>query len=148
MTIHTWSLNPWFMKYIIHENLIHNECLVLYEYGLWRIYTQFESTAPPFVRGFVARRNAKTNRESTKYMYLFIKLFKQIVVWASNVCFHLLVVEAYMQQIGYFRQQVVLVVIIWLQRGHWPVTSFADWVLWKSLSSGCEVTIATRNNQW
>ena len=27
MTIHTWVLKHWHMKYIIHENLIHGECL-------------------------------------------------------------------------------------------------------------------------
>ena len=28
MTIHTWGLKPWYMKYIIHENSIHGECLI------------------------------------------------------------------------------------------------------------------------
>ena len=28
MTIHTWNLTPWYMKYIIHENSIHGECLL------------------------------------------------------------------------------------------------------------------------
>ena len=28
MTIHTWGLNPWYMKYIIHKNSTHGECLV------------------------------------------------------------------------------------------------------------------------
>ena len=27
MTIHTWRLNPWYMRYIPHENSIHGECL-------------------------------------------------------------------------------------------------------------------------